>query len=120
MSFHPGAEKGAISHAGPGMGYWQLSSPIILKLVGIIYDAPTVYLEVVYAAPSVYQALSFKYALTGFRHALTGSSQVRDCELNCLVQRRQCCGGGRTQRLVTQLGVGASGRLPGGDMRTAC
>lgn len=56
----------------------QLNSPIILKLVGIIYDAPTVYLEVVYAAPSVYQALSFKYALTGFGHALTGSSQVRE------------------------------------------
>ena len=56
----------------------QFNSPIILKLVGIIYDAPTVSLEVIYAAPTVYQALSFKYAVTGFKHALTGSSQVRE------------------------------------------
>ena len=56
----------------------QFNFPIILKLVGIICDAPTVSLEVIYAAPTVYQALSFKYAVTGFKHALTGSSQVRE------------------------------------------
>lgn len=56
----------------------QFNSPVILKLAGIIYDAPSVYLEVTYAAPTVYQALNFKYALTVFKHSLTGSSQMRE------------------------------------------
>ena len=55
----------------------RFNSPISLKLAGVIYDAPAVYVRVI-CVPAVYQALSFQ-------HALTGSSPVR---------------------LVTQLGVG--------------